>query len=125
MSALPATLRGAPLGQLRGQNNEGVLALTIVALAVVVGIADASFWTLSTMLNIATSTLDNLIFAMGVLIVIISGGIDVSFMAIGIFAGYAVVVLTNSTGFGADTAWVGFALAGDRLTEDEIVKELA
>lgn len=112
MSALPATLRAMPLGRLRGQNNEGVLALTIVVLVLAVGIADASFWTLSTMLNIVTSTLDNLIFAMGALIVIISGGIDVSFMAIGIFAGYSVVVLTNRTGFGADTAWVGFALAG-------------
>jgi simple sugar transport system permease protein len=112
MSALPATLRAMPLGRLRGQNNEGVLALTIVVLALAVGVADASFWTLSTMLNIVTSTLDNLIFAMGALIVIISGGIDVSFMAIGIFAGYSVVVLTNRTGFGADTAWVGFALAG-------------
>ena len=88
-----------------------MLALTIAVLALAVGIADASFWTLGTMFNIATTTLDNLIFAMGALIVIISGGIDVSFMAIGIFAGYAVVVITNRTGFGADAAWVGFALA--------------
>jgi simple sugar transport system permease protein len=111
MSAVASTLRGLPLGRLRGQNNEGILALTIVVLAVAVGIADASFWELSTLLNIATSALDNLVFAMGVLIVIISGGIDVSFMAIGIFAGYAVITITNHTGFGADTAWVGFALA--------------
>jgi simple sugar transport system permease protein len=48
---------------------------------------------------------------MGVLIVIISGGIDVSFMAIGIFAGYSVIVLTNDTGFGAQSASVAFVLA--------------
>jgi len=111
MSAAASTLRAIPLGRLRGQNNEGILALTIIVLAIVVGIADSSFWRLSTLLNIATSTLDNIVFAMGVLIVIISGGIDVSFMAIGIFAGYAVIVVTNNTGFGADIALVGFALA--------------
>lgn len=111
MSALSSTLRGLPLGRLRGQNNEGVLALSIVVLSVIVGIADASFWSLSTLLNISTSALDNLVFALGVLIVLISGGIDVSFMAIGIFAGYSVVLLTNDTGVGASSASVGFALA--------------
>jgi simple sugar transport system permease protein len=111
MSAAPSNLPALRPSRLRGQNNEGVLALCIVVLAIVVGIADASFWSLSTLLNISTSALENLVFAMGVLIVIVSGGIDVSFMAIGIFAGYAVVVLTNDGGFGASSAWVSFAIA--------------
>src|SRR5919202_380574 len=64
------------------------------------------------LLDVATSALENVVFAMGVLIVIISGGIDVSFMAIGIFAGFAVIALENNTGFGAGSAWFGFALAG-------------
>ena len=97
--------------RLRGPNNEGILLLSIVVLGVVIGIADPSFWSSSTLLNIATSSLDDLLFAMGVLIVLIAGGIDVSFMAIGIFAGYAVVLLGNDTGFGGGTAWAGFAIA--------------
>jgi simple sugar transport system permease protein len=99
------------LDRLRGRNNEGVLVLCIVVLSIVVGIVTPSFWSLSTLLNVTTNTLDNLVFAMGVLIVIISGGIDVSFMAIGIFAGYSVIVLANKTGFGASTAWAGFGIA--------------
>ncbi len=103
--------RSLSWSRLRGENNEGILVLVIAVLAVVVGISSPSFWSLSTLLNVGTNSLENLVFAMGVLIVIISGGIDLSFMAIGIFAGYAVVVWTNDTGFGASSAWIGFAIA--------------
>jgi simple sugar transport system permease protein len=111
MSQLAPALQGVPLARLRGSNNEGVLLLSIVVLSIVVGLVAPSFWSLSTLLNVASNSLVNLVFAMGVLIVIISGGIDVSFAAIGIFAGYAVIVLTNATGFAASTAWVGFGIA--------------
>jgi simple sugar transport system permease protein len=100
-----------PWARLRGRNNEGVLVLSIVAFAIAVGISTPSFWGWPTLLDLATNSMINLVFAMGVLLVIISGGIDVSFMAIGIFAGYAVIILTNATGFGADYALVGFAIA--------------
>jgi simple sugar transport system permease protein len=99
------------LGRFRGANNEGVLVASIIVLAVVVGSVSPQFWSLSTLLNVGTNSLVNVVFAMGVLIVIVSGGIDVSFMAIGIFAGYSVIVSTNSTGVGASDAWVGFVVA--------------
>jgi simple sugar transport system permease protein len=102
---------GRRLSRLRGANNEGVLVLSILVLALAVGFMSPRFWSLSTLLNVGTNSLENSVFAMGVLIVIVSGGIDVSFMAIGIFAGYAVIVLSNSTGFGASSAWVGFGVA--------------
>ncbi len=111
MTALTPAVRRVPWDKLRGANNEGVLVLSIVALCIVVGLADSSFWSMRTLLNIGSNSLENLVFAMGVLIVIISGGIDVSFMAIGIFAGYSVVLLQNNTGFGASSAWVAFGLA--------------
>ena len=111
MSVLKPTLRRFPLDRLRGRNNEGVLALSIIVLSLIVSFADPSFWRLSTLFNIGGASLENVVFAMAVLIVIVSGGIDVSFMAIGIFAGYAVIVMTNHTGFGASSAWVGFGLA--------------
>jgi simple sugar transport system permease protein len=104
-------LRAIPWGKLRGRNNEGVLVLSIVAFSIAVGISTPSFWGWPTLLDLGTNSLINLVFAMGVLLVIVSGGIDVSFMAIGIFSGYSVIILTNATGFGADYAVVGFAIA--------------
>jgi simple sugar transport system permease protein len=100
-----------PWGRLRGSNNEGVLVLALVALSIAVGISTPSFWSVPTLLDLLTNSMINVVFAMGVLLVIISGGIDVSFMAIGIFSGYSVIVVTNSTGFGAGHATVAFALA--------------
>ena len=111
MSALVPALRRLPVHRLRGSNNEGVLVLCIIVLSLVVGFSDSSFWSLPTLLNIGSASLENVVFAMAVLIIIVSGGIDVSFMAIGIFAGYSVIVMTNHTGFGASSAWVGFLLA--------------
>lgn len=111
MTALAPALRRVPLDRLRGGNNEGILVLSIVVLSLVVGSVDSSFWSLSTLLNIGSNTLENVVFAMAVLIIIVSGGIDVSFMAIGIFAGYSVIVLSNHTGFGASSAWVAFLVA--------------
>src|ERR687885_1112623 len=105
------TLRALPLRRLRGSNNEGALVVFILALSVAVGISTPAFWSLPTLLNVLTNSMINVVFAMGVLIVIVSGGIDVSFMAIGIFAGYSVIVFTNATGFGAHYAVVGFVLA--------------
>ena len=104
-------MKGIPWNRLRGRNNEGVLVLSIIAFSIAVGISTPSFWGWPTLLDLGTNSLINLVFAMGVLLVIVSGGIDVSFMAIGIFSGYAVIILTNATGFGADYAVVGFATA--------------
>jgi simple sugar transport system permease protein len=111
MSAAMGVARRLGLARLRGSNNEGVLLLAIAILAVTVGLFSPSFWSVATLLNVGTNSLVNVVFAMGVLIVIISGGIDVSFMAIGIFAGYSLIVLGNSTGIAADSAWLGFAIA--------------
>jgi simple sugar transport system permease protein len=111
MNAIAHTMRRLPVERLRGSNNEGILAVAIVALCLAVGFADASFWSLRTVLNVGTNSLEQLVFAMGVLIIIISGGIDVSFLAIGMFAGYSVIVIMNDTGFGASSVLVAFAMA--------------
>lgn len=111
MSSAAGVLGRLRLGRLRGSNNEGVLVLAIAILAITVSLFSPSFWSVATLLNIGTNSLENVVFAMGVLIVIISGGIDVSFMAIGIFAGYTVIVVGNATGLGADSAAAGFGIA--------------
>ncbi len=85
--------------RLRGQNNEGVLALTILLLVVVIGSVNQDFLSTSILFAILRNSLVEMVFALGVLIVIISGGIDVSFPVIGIFAGYTTVVIAQDGGF--------------------------
>ena len=79
------------LRRLRGPNNEGILAVILLGLVVVASIANPAFFTVPTMFAVLRNSIVPLIFALGVLIVIISGGIDVSFAAISVFAAYSTV----------------------------------
>ncbi|MCR2793514.1 ABC transporter permease [Microbacterium sp. zg.Y625] len=98
------------LGRLRGPNNEGVLAAVIVVVVIAMSIASPVFFTPGTFFGLARSSLVPLIFALGVLLVMISGGIDVSFPAIAIFAAYTTVSWSNQASF--DPTLVGvFAIA--------------
>jgi simple sugar transport system permease protein len=85
--------------RLRGANNEGILALILVLLVVGMSIANPVFFTLPTAFSIARSAIVPMILALGVLLVIILGGIDVSFAAIAIFAAYTTVRLMESGTF--------------------------
>ncbi|WP_372592969.1 ABC transporter permease [Actinotalea sp.] len=97
------------LRRLRGANNEGVLALILIGLVLAMSAANPAFFTLPTMFAIVRSSIVPLIFALGVLIVIISGGIDVSFAAIAVFAAYTTVRFSTSI---TDPGLIGaFALA--------------
>jgi simple sugar transport system permease protein len=103
--------RGFDLMRVRGQNNEGVIALLIVLLVLVMGVVNPDFWSLSTLFAVIRNSLVEIVFALGVLIVIISGGIDVSFPVIGIFAGYTTVVIAQNGG-GFEPGIIGaFAIA--------------
>lgn len=73
--------------------NETALIIAIILLSIVIGAKSPEFFTLSTLFDIFRSSFVQLLFALGVLVVIISGGIDVSFPAVGIFSGYSAVVL--------------------------------
>lgn len=87
------------LRRLRGANNEGVLALVLLGLVIAMSIANPTFFTLNTGFSILRSAIVPVIFALGVLIVVITGGIDVSFAAVAIFAGYSTVTFCLATGF--------------------------
>jgi len=98
------------LRRLRGSNNEGVLALVLLGLIVAMSIANPTFLTLNTGFSILRSSIVPVIFALGVLVVVITGGIDVSFAAIAIFAGYATVTFVLNAGY--DPGLLGiFAIA--------------
>ena len=95
---------------LRGQNNEGILALTVLLLIIVMGTVNQDFLSMSTLFAIMRNSLVEMVFALGVLIVIISGGIDVSFPVIGIFAAYTSVMIAQNGG--SDPSVIGaFAIA--------------
>jgi simple sugar transport system permease protein len=75
------------------RRNETLVAVTLVILCLVIGLNNPTFFTVGNLFTLLRSSIVTGIFAMGVLIVIISGGIDVSFTAIGVFALYATVKL--------------------------------
>jgi simple sugar transport system permease protein len=92
------------------RRNETLVAVTLVALCLVIGLNNPTFFTVGNVFTLLRSSIVTGIFAMGVLIVIISGGIDVSFTAIGIFALYSTVKLILH--FAPETSiWVAFVIA--------------
>jgi simple sugar transport system permease protein len=98
------------LRRLRGPNNEGVLAAVIIVVIIAMSLASPAFFTPGTFFGLVRSSLVPLVFALGVLLVMVSGGIDVSFPAIAIFAAYTTVQWSGQTGF--DPTLVGvFAIA--------------
>ncbi|MCC6497697.1 MAG: ABC transporter permease [Propionibacteriaceae bacterium] len=99
------------LTRLRGANNEGVLAALILLLAIAVGVVAPSFWSAATAVNLLASAAATIAFALGALLVLISGGIDVSFMAIGIFAAYATLRAASGAGWLSANVWLPFVVA--------------
>lgn len=91
--------------------NETALIIAIVVLSLIIGIRSPEFFTLANLFDIFRSSFVQLIFALGVLIVIISGGIDISFPAVGIFAGYTAVVLMQRFEWNPENLLLPIALA--------------
>jgi len=76
----------------------------------IIGLNNPTFLTVGNAFTLLRGSIVTGIFAMGVLIVIISGGIDVSFTAIGIFALYATVKIMLS--YAPDMPiWLAFIIA--------------
>lgn len=89
----------AGLRRLRGANNEGVLLAVIVLVVIAMAVASPAFLTPSTFFTLVRSSMVPLVFALGVLLVLISGGVDVSFPAIAIFAAYTTVSWSSQASF--------------------------
>lgn len=85
--------------RLRGANNEGLLVAVILIVVVAMSLASPAFFTANTFFALVRSSMVPLIFALGVLLVMISGGIDVSFPAIAIFAAYTTVKWSMDASF--------------------------
>lgn len=86
---------GAVLARLAGDNNEGFVALAFALLFLAVGLAHSGFWSMVTVFNLLQNSYETLLFSLGFLLVLLTGGIDVSFDAVGIFAGYSIALMAN------------------------------
>jgi simple sugar transport system permease protein len=81
------------------KTNEFFVAMILIALCLLIGILNPAFFTLQNFFDLCRSATVMGIFAMGALIVIISGGVDVSFTAIAISAMYITVKILLAFNF--------------------------
>ena len=77
---------------------EVILAIAIIVLSLLIGLSNPAFFSLPNVFRILRSTIVIGIFSMGVLMVLVSGGIDVSFPAIAAFSMYATILIISDTG---------------------------
>lgn len=82
----------------KGRNNEGILLGVIAIILVLMAVVAPGQMTLTFVGDIVRSGVVTMALALGLLPVIISGGMDVSFTAIAIFSGYTVVTLMQRLG---------------------------
>jgi simple sugar transport system permease protein len=88
------------------RKSEFFIGLTIILLSLLVGYFNNNFFSVMNIFDLLKSSVVVGILAMGVLLVLISGGIDVSFPAIAIFSYYATVKLLNEFDFHGGIIWI-------------------
>lgn len=91
-------------------NQEALLVLLIAMILALVVARVPGFWHVETLFNVLRASMVDVVFALGVLLVIIAGGIDVSFLAIGIVSAYVTCKFIPLSG-GAENAWSAFLAA--------------
>lgn len=87
-------------------SHEGKLLVVVLALAVFLSFATKSFFSLQNMVDLLTSYAFSGMLAAGLLVVLIAGGIDISFTASASVAQYIAMTVANHYGIG----WVGVIL---------------
>lgn len=90
--------------------NETLVFLVVVAFCVLTTAVDPAFFSLPTAFDLLRNSIVLGIFAIGVLLVLVSGGIDVSFTAIAAFSMYSTTLMLVKTGI--DVPWyVAFVIS--------------
>lgn len=82
------------------RRTETVLAVVIVALAVIFALSSPYFLTLSNATDLVEAYAVTTILASGVFVVLVSGGIDISFAAVASVTQYVAAVVATEMGFG-------------------------
>lgn len=90
--------------------NEVFVALTIIGLSIVIGSKNSAFFTMGNVFDLFRSSIVMGILAVGALIVIVSGGIDVSNTAIASFSMFTTTTILNYIHF-KGSILVAFAMA--------------
>lgn len=70
------------------KKNEFYVFIAIVLLSIIIGARSSAYFTTGNLIDLLRSSIEMGIYALGVLLVIVSGGIDVSFTAIAVFASF-------------------------------------
>ncbi len=77
--------------------NEWYLLAIIVVYSIVVTISNSAFFSLENFLDMLRQSSGMTLLAMGILVVLLSGGIDLSFTAIAMFGGYTAATIMLKT----------------------------
>ena len=86
---------GARIGRLSLRYPPLVTLALIILVCIVVGSINPSFWEVSNLFDMTRSSVVRGLFALGVLVVLASGGLDVSFTAIAALVMYAITMLVT------------------------------
>ena len=90
-------------------SNQMLIVYIIVVLSLAIGLKNSAFFSFTTVVSISRAILVTLIFALGEMVVIISGGIDVSFPAVACAALY--IPMKYFVDFGIDNMFLAFIIA--------------
>ncbi len=91
------------------RRNEFYLLIVIVAFSLGITIVNPAFLTVENMFDLVRSSSGMAILAIGFFIVLLSGGIDISFPAVAIVAQY--ITVNAIIALGVDQLWLAFAIA--------------
>ena len=91
------------------KSNEMIIIYIIAALCVLIGVRNQNFVSVATVITLARAILVTMMFAIAEMVVIVSGGIDVSFPAVGCAALFIPIKLMVDNQI--DNVWLAFGLA--------------
>lgn len=93
----------------RPKSNEGYLAYVLLVLIIIFTVMSERFFTLRNLLDLAESYAVTGIFALGLFVVLVTGGIDISFAAVASVTQY--IIATLALNYGLDSATGSIILA--------------
>lgn len=83
------------------QTHEFILFVLVLLLCLAIGLKNPVFWSLANVFDLLKSSVTLGLLALGVLVILISGDIDISFPAIAAFSMYVTCLIANATGLGS------------------------
>jgi len=94
------------LNRLRPSTNEGYLAWVLVVVIVTFSLLTNQFLTLQNLLDLSESYAVSGIFALGLFVVLVTGGIDISFAAVASVVQYTIATLAIHYGLASPTGTI-------------------